>query len=398
MSAGAPLTKFRALSKAVFLVVLFPFVCGSTLLIALIYGLLATTALLFAYGLLMALLALLLQALHLMSGPISQQGFSEFGYLALAVDLLLIAILVFITLLTFVGCPVRLRRALQLSSVGDAGAARKLAELSREVAAALAVMPFTHLVPVRHFYVGGFMSFRRKVLVADPRLLELLNQNELAAIIAHEYAHFEAGMSISYAFVRRCLMAAQFLDFEIESGGEKTFFKRAIRVATWPMPADFIKEHFRRLFYHIARVISRMYSLVTRQAIRFSRREFYDAEFFADGVALKQFGAQPLASGLARVSFLQLGDAFPGETYDTLWKKWSEAFQKSTSTHPSIHLRMSRFENGKDNFDFQLMLRGLHESVTVKTAGSADSREEPEDGPAAFAQALCYPQLEVAKR
>lgn len=386
------LTAIRAVLKGFTLVTVFPVVLFVVSLLDVTYGILLMLLLLLAWGIAFVALGFLLRLVTFghFSTPFDISGIATLAIVALAVDCVLIVSLIVISALIFVGGYTRLRRTIETTP----RAVSRIVELSDQVAAQLGTVPFAQVFGHDRFYIGGFKANGKKVLVFDPRIADYLSDAELSALLMHEYAHFETGMSISYAFVRRCQTATRLFEFETNPKHNASFFYRAIWIVTWPLGTDDMKRHFRNLYCHIARVISGTYSFVTRVFTRLSAREFYDAEYFADSLAIGRIGPRPFAHALLTVFSLQLTVATKQETFEEYWKIWRSHFDFSTITHPSIRLRLARAKEDLDDHDYQRVIQPLWAGVVSErlTAGTMPSAVAPQGQ---FLQAFCLAQVDV---
>ncbi len=218
----------------------------------------------------------------------------------------------------------------------------KISELIQTVAHKMSQRPFDKIVEVSGYYVGAISAFSQKTLVIDPRIVDYLSENEIAAVIAHEYGHFTEGRSFCYAFLRRCHLSSDFMSAQIEDETESSLYRKLIRWSLVLVPDFFnIRKILKAVFVHIAKITAKFYAISTNQVIKLFRNDFYESELEADKHAVSMTSPAHVSGALIRLSALQLCQSLDSKiSPKEFLERWQTISQKHTVTHPSIEYRV----------------------------------------------------------
>nr|WP_249159505.1 M48 family metalloprotease [Bradyrhizobium tropiciagri] len=206
----------------------------------------------------------------------------------------------------------------------------------------LRLPPFTRVIPCADFYVGVLKVGHRSVLCIDPDLIDVVGENRVASILAHEYGHLQPGRSISYGFIRRAMISVNFLRAELLTEDETTIFRRTVRIVTAIFP-PVLKEGSRGVSHHLGRLFYRFYAVWIKLLTSAYRDEFHDAEFSADAFAYSAFG-QEFPTALMEVAILQyVNKSRQLELNDEkILENWPIAYRSVSASHPSLEERIQR--------------------------------------------------------
>ena len=385
-------TGVRATLKTVVLVAVFAVASAGMFLISIAYGIVATVVLSLLYAIPIGVIAKVV-------GNEQPIPFDLLALIALALDLAFVVLLVLVASFIFITCPMRVGGVIDsLSTRWRSWEVDRVNAAARRMAESIGVQPFTHLIPNQLRFVGAIQVGQRRALCIDFAVLEVLEDRELEAVLAHEYGHFSRGLSTSYGFLRRCSLASQFLDAEIVSGGDETLFRKLVRVGTFALP-DLLgmKSNFRMLFVHVAAIMTKSHSFVTNCAVRLFRREFHEAELAADELAARIVSPRELVSALVKVSAMQVRDSScrssPNPSLDDLCGAWKAAATRRTSMHPSLISRVCRCAGDSMHVDAEELSR-LAGTILARKHNPISAPVQASLGPALI-QSLCGESLGV---
>lgn len=270
------------------------------------------------------------------------------------ISILLLLVIIILSTIVFLIAPSWLRsKAHQYDQLVLTKQREKISKISKILSDKIQQSPFENIIEVGGFYVGAISTFTKKNLVIDPRIADYLSEEEITAVIAHEYGHFGEGQSFCYTFLRCCYLSSNFISTQINDKSESSVYRKLIRWSLVLVPDFFgIKNILNDVFVHIARIVATFYSISTKLIIKLYRIEFYQSEFLADKLASTITSPNDICGGLVRLSALQLCLSLPRLTPDLFLKRWHAISQKHTTTHPSIEYRLKVI--GISNFDSYL--------------------------------------------
>jgi Zn-dependent protease with chaperone function len=381
--------------KALFVVFVFSAISIVSYFVCLIYGFILTFLLssvyVFAFGIFGLVVGYFFDIFD-RSTPL------PIDLLALALFLFSLALLfifIIISIFVFIFNPVRFQPATKILSKKDK-ASKSIFRDIEAVATALDRKPFDYVVEGERFFVSTLSSGTKLILIVDVDLDKFLSRDEIRAIIAHEYGHFENGNEFSYRFLRRCQVSCNFLASQINDPAGESYFQKIIGWSLILVPNVMqMRRAFLSLFNHISRIMVHLYQLAVSATIWVFRDDFYSAEFLADKVASSSFGTKAIIEALVKISALQLA-AYSGarDSPDAFQRRWFASSKVNTITHPSIRNRI-RLVSDVDDVDYANLVKSVYNSWTSKI--STEERFTNHDDPRRFAmQRICFPQLAPA--